>query len=186
MILLPALIASALQVASPQQAEQSAAGDAAAAADESLFGPDGFTRSDDGPPVCVRDGNTLELNACGADDLKLEEARMQRYLDAAMDRARGIDNESGEFGEPTQLVDWLSASQQSWTAYAEIRCEGVLDQWEGGTVRTLAYLGCKIEATRQRTHDIWSDYLTYWDTTPPILPEPVLTAAAEDGGAEAP
>jgi uncharacterized protein YecT (DUF1311 family) len=185
MILLPALIASALQVASPQQAEESPAGNAAAAGDESLFGPEVSIHSDDGRPVCVRDGNTLELNACGADDLKLEEARMQRYLDAAMDRASGIDNESGEFGEPTQLVAWLSASQQSWTAYAEIRCDGVLDQWKGGTVRTLVYLGCKIDATRQRTHDIWSDYLTYWDTTPPVLPEPVMTVPEENRGDEA-
>ena len=34
-------------------------------------------------------------------------------------------------------------------------------------------LGCMIEATRARTHDIWTDYLTYVDRTPPVLPEPV-------------
>ena len=78
---------------------------------------------------------------------------------------------------------WLDASQRSWEAYADIRCDGVFDQWKGGTIRTIMTVGCRIEATRQRTHDIWADHLTYADSTPPVLPEPVLTVFEEQEAA---
>lgn len=120
------------------------------------------------PPACRPDGNTQELNACAADDLSRETARMRRYFDAALARARANDEAAREA--------WLTASQTAWEGYAEIRCQGVLDQWKGGSIRTLMYLGCKTEAARRRTHDIWTDHLTYADSTPPILPEPVLPA----------
>lgn len=136
-------------------------------------------QSDD-PVVCVRDGNTVQMNACAAEDLSVEEARMQRYFQAAMSRAIEGDAESGEFGgERTHQSAWLDASQRSWEAYADIRCSGVFDQWKGGTIRTVMVVGCRIEATRQRTHDIWTDHLTFADSSPPVLPEPVLTVLGE-------
>lgn len=157
-------------------------GDAAAAATEvveSLFRP-GTARYRDDPVGCVRDGNTLQLNACVAEDLSGEEARLRRYFEAAMTRAIEGDAQSGQFGEErTHQAAWLDASQRSWEAYAGIRCGGVFDQWKGGTIRTIMITGCRIEATRQRTHDIWTDHLTYADSTPPVLPEPVLTVFEE-------
>ena len=132
-----------------------------------------------GPRACVPDGNTLELNACAAEDLEREEARMRRYFDTAMDRARADDREAAAPGPPPQGEAWLRASQTAWASYSEIRCQGVLDQWKGGSIRTLMYLACKTEAARQRSHDIWTDYLTFADSTPPVLPEPVMTVADE-------
>lgn len=147
--------------------------------EETLFGPDpgigAFdpVRDRDGRPICDRDGSTPQINACFSDDLALEQARMQRYLEAAVVRAEASDNPEESFGEATQSSAYLQASQAAWMAYADIRCTGVLDQWKGGTIRTIMYLGCMIAATRARTHDIWSDYLTYADSTPPEMPEPV-------------
>ena len=129
--------------------------------------------------VCDRNGNTIELNACGALDLEREQARMQRYLEAAYGRARDSDHADPSYGEPTQSTAYLYAAQAAWGAYVDIRCQGLYDQWKGGTIRTLIGLGCRIEATRQRTHDIWSDHLTYQDSSPPVLPEPVVSVAEE-------
>jgi uncharacterized protein YecT (DUF1311 family) len=134
--------------------------------------------------VCDRAGNTIELNACGALDLEREQARMQRYLEAAYGRARDSDHADPSYGEPTQSTAYLQAAQAAWVAYADIRCLGLYDQWKGGTIRTLMGLGCRIEATRQRTHDIWADYLTFWDSTPPVLPEPVVSVAEEEDVAD--
>jgi uncharacterized protein YecT (DUF1311 family) len=134
-------------------------------------------------PACDRGGNTLQMNACAVDDLVLEEARMQRYLDQAMARAATSDAESGEYGAPTRQVELLTAAQAAWITYAERRCEAQWDAVKGGTIRTIIFIGCKIDATRQRTHDIWSDHLTHWDSTPPLLPEPILTASAEQESA---
>lgn len=129
--------------------------------------------------VCDRNGNTLQLNACGVLDLEREEARMQRYLEAAYARAHDSDTADSSYGEPTQSTAYLQSAQTAWGAYVDIRCQGVYDQWKGGTIRTLMGLGCRIEATRQRTHDIWSDYLADPDSTVPALPEPVASVAEE-------
>ena len=122
---------------------------------------------------CERAANTLQINACAAQDLAREEARMNRYLAAARMRLNDNQNAATSGGEASFGPAWLDASQSAWTAYADIRCRGVYDRWKGGTIRTVMALDCRIEATRQRTHDIWTDYLTFADSTPPILPEPI-------------
>ncbi len=33
---------------------------------------------------------------------------------------------------------------------------------------------CLLDMTKKRTHEIWETYLTYMDSTPPILKEPEL------------
>lgn len=137
----------------------------------------------DGEIACDQEGNTLELNACGVLELEREQARMQRYLEAALDRARDSDNADPSYSEATQSTAYLQASQAAWAAYADIRCRGVYDQWKTGTIRTLMGLGCRIEATRQRTHDIWADHLTYPDAAPPVLPEPVVSGAGAEADA---
>lgn len=126
---------------------------------------------------CDRAANTQEINACVAQELAREEARMNRYLQAAQSRLYDDLAAAAPGGEPGFGPAWLDASQSAWVAYADIRCRGVFDQWKDGTIRTVMALGCRIEATRQRTHDIWTDHLTFGDSTPPILPEP--TGAAE-------
>lgn len=140
---------------------------------------------DDGNPACVRDGTTIEMNACAFQDLERETARMDRYLAAARLRAAEGDAESATYGEPTQRQAFLEKSQAAWLAYSTVVCDGVYDQWKDGTIRTVLYLGCRIDMTRQRTHLVWSDYLTFRDSTPPVLPEPVLSVAEEADAADA-
>ena len=139
-------------------------------------------RSRDDDPTCDRGGTTLELNECAFEDLAKEETRMQRYLDLALEQAADSDIRSREYGEPTRQVELLTAAQTAWAAYAELRCEARGDQVQGGTIQTIVLVGCEIDATRQRTHEIWADHLTYPDSTPPMLPEPVLTVSEEQEG----
>lgn len=132
------------------------------------------------PFTCVRDGSTPEVNACLADDLEQEEARMQRYLTAAGERARAADEQPRSVGGPSAQQGYLAASQAAWTAYASIVCEGVDDRWRDGTVHTAMYLECMTRMTHERTHVIWRDHLTYADSTPPVLPEPILPASGDE------
>ena len=111
---------------------------------------------------------------------------MRRYLALALERAAATDAGSGQYGDPTRQVELLTSAQAAWADYAEFRCQGEWDEVKGGTIRTIVLVGCRIDATRQRTHDIWADHLTYWDTTPPLLPEPVLTVFEEQGAARRP
>lgn len=105
---------------------------------------------------------------------------MQRYIDAAMVRARKDDESSVEYGPRSRQAAYLEESQRAWEGYVKSRCDGVFEATNGGTMGGLGYMGCMASTTRQRTHDIWDDYLTYWDSTPPVLPEPLLTVAEEE------
>lgn len=132
---------------------------------------------------CDRSGSMPEMKGCAQNDLTREQARMKRYLDAAMVRARGRDEGSIEYGPRSRQAAYLSESQKAWEAYAASRCAGVREETSGGTMGGLGYAWCMTTTTRQRTHDVWSDYLTYADTTPPVLPEPVQTIGEERSAA---
>lgn len=117
-----------------------------------------------------------EIKVCAGDDLEREQARMRRYLEAAAVRALENDEASVKYGPRTRKAALLSESQQAWQAYVDSRCAVWLPDGSGGTMGGLFYASCVTQATRQRTHDIWGDYLTYMaDSTPPVLPEPVRT-----------
>ena len=167
-----------LAILSMQDAGRSA--DAAAAAAAAAAAGEAVAVGSQTPFQCVRDGSTPEINACLADDLEREQARMQRYLTAAGDRALTVDQQPRSVGGPSAQRGYLAASQAAWTAYAGIVCEGVDDRWRDGSVHTAMYLECMTRMTHERTHVIWRDHLTYADSTPPVLPEPILRASGDE------
>lgn len=126
------------------------------------------------PPECVDPQSTLDMNACVQAELDAETARMDRYLAAALDQAEGV-------ADPRARIAYLHAAQRVWEAYAGIVCDDVLDQWRDGTIRTVMYLGCRSQMTRERTRVIWREHLTFADSTPPLLPEPTGSALDEAG-----
>jgi uncharacterized protein YecT (DUF1311 family) len=110
---------------------------------------------------------TLDVNACLSAELKSSEARLDKYLQAALTH-HGLDDEgAARLG--------LQASQQAFEAYRSIECQTVYENWKGGTIRTAMGLICEIDLTDQRTLEIWQQWLTYKDSTPPILPKPEPT-----------
>ena len=183
-MMLPLLLALSLQdAASREPARQTVA----AAAAEAAASPDAGQAAEgalvvidsNGPLACDRDGSMYEMKACAADDLEREQTRMRQYIEVAEGRARRLDEGSLRYGPQTRRAAWLSESQEAWQAYADARCQGVFEATSGGTMGGLGYAWCLIDLARRRTHDIWSDYLTYSDSTPPILPEPVRTVAED-------
>lgn len=131
-----------------------------------------------GPPGdCDQAMTTFEVNACAMVALEAETARMELYLEAARARAAEMD-QSPDFAQPTDQVRYLEEAQAAWEIYAGLVCDGVYDQWKEGTIRTVMAIGCRIDLTRERTHTIWRSHLSYADSTPSILPEPVEPVGA--------
>lgn len=124
------------------------------------------------PPACADPQSTLDMNACVQAELDAETARMNRYLAAAQEQA--LDH-----ADPQARLAWLNSAQRTWEAYAGIVCDDVLDQWRDGTIRTVMYLGCRSRMTHERTRVIWREHLSFVDSTPPLLPEPVGPALDE-------
>ncbi|WP_017460458.1 lysozyme inhibitor LprI family protein [Dyella ginsengisoli] len=111
-------------------------------------------------PPC--NGSTPEMQACMGKKLDAANAMLARYLAAAQAR---IDRDFGS--RPN-----LGAAQTAWVHYRKIECGDVFEYWAQGTYRTIASAECMLRLTRQRTHEVWQAYLTYQDSTPPLLPEP--------------
>ncbi|MCB0336212.1 MAG: DUF1311 domain-containing protein [Bdellovibrionales bacterium] len=113
---------------------------------------------------CSKAISTPEINACAAKELAAKEKVLEDYLEKAY-----------ELKKPEQkVVQSLKESQTTWLRYRKSYCSGVYELWSGGTIRGAMYNGCMIRLTKERTHIIWSDYLTYMDSTPPALPEPSM------------
>lgn len=112
--------------------------------------------------LCLQSQNTLAEAECLNQELRKEDKILSDYLTTAQGR---IDKESS--GKPQ-----IAASQEAWRKYRDAQCGDVYAYEEGGRYRYRAELECRIEATRSRTHAIWSAYIRMFGTDVPALPEP--------------
>ncbi|MGY5452168.1 lysozyme inhibitor LprI family protein [Agarivorans sp. MS3-6] len=106
--------------------------------------------------------NTLEINQCAAIELELAKVELTQYLEASFEH-NDYDPE---------LIASINVAQKDWQVYMSSHCGSVYTQWREGTIRGVMAISCKTALTKQRTHDIWLNFLTHMDSTPPVLPEP--------------
>ncbi|TQO82301.1 lysozyme inhibitor LprI family protein, partial [Vibrio cholerae] len=72
------------------------------------------------------------------------------------------------------LVSAIQVAQKDWQSYMSSHCNSVYTQWRDGSIRSVLAISCKTQLTRQRTHEIWKNFLTYMDSTAPVLSEPSM------------
>ncbi len=113
---------------------------------------------------CENAMNTLEINHCAAIELESAQVELEQYLEASFEH-NAYDAE---------LVASIKKAQENWQAYMSAHCNSVYTQWRDGSIRGVMALSCKTTLTKQRTHEVWANFLTYMDSTPPVLPEPKL------------
>ncbi|PMO42053.1 hypothetical protein BCT10_17760 [Vibrio splendidus] len=113
---------------------------------------------------CENAMNTIEINQCAAIELETAQVELEQYLEASF--------EHNDYD--AELVASIKKAQESWQAYMSAHCSSVYTQWRDGSIRGLMALSCKTTLTKQRTHEVWANFLTYMDNTPPVLPEPKL------------
>jgi uncharacterized protein YecT (DUF1311 family) len=111
--------------------------------------------------------STPEVNACISSQLDRSNARLDKYIRAALNRYAGDDEAAVRLG--------IQSSQAAFEAYRSIECDTVYEDWKDGTIRRAMSLACRTSLTDQRTHDVWQHWLRYMDSTPPILAEPKPT-----------
>ena len=107
---------------------------------------------------------TPQINYCAGVELEKAELEMNAYLTKSKEH-----NE-----EDPELIKAIQVAQTAWENYASAHCDSIYTSWREGTIRGVMFLSCKTKVTKQRTHEIWSNFLTYMDSTPAVLPEPEL------------
>jgi len=113
---------------------------------------------------CTKAINTIEINYCAGVELQNAEHEMKAYLTKSKEH-NSYDPE---------LIKSIEVAQKAWLLYAGAHCDSIYTMWREGTIRGGMHLSCKTKITRMRTHEIWANFLTYMDSTPPVLPEPTL------------
>lgn len=121
---------------------------------------------------CATAANTIALNECLAASRDEAFNTLERYRLAA--RKRLIR----ENPETPALPVAFDAAQAAWLTYKKHQCDAVFMLWQGGTIRGAMNLRCEIRMLQLRTREIWRDWLTYADSTPPVLPEPVVESGS--------
>ena len=111
---------------------------------------------------CKDPKTTIEINVCISKKVEEAEKELAKYLEESRKR----------YAHEPKSIEALNKSQESWLHFKEDHCNAIYEMWSGGTIRGTMYSNCLLEQTQRRTHDIWQAYLTFMDSTPPILPEP--------------
>lgn len=111
---------------------------------------------------CDKAFDTLEINYCAKIKLDKTEAEMKRYF------AKII----AEYTDETHVVESINIAQLAWQSYSKSQCDSVFTMFRDGSNRVMMTLNCRTKLTQQRTHELWTQYLTYIDSAEPILPEP--------------
>lgn len=126
--------------------------------------------------TCQDAKTTTETNACLAGVLDDAQQQMDRYYDAAVRRLRPQQGPAA-----AAALSQLASAQAAWRTYRDAECGAVFAHRSEGSIRIAAETRCRIGATRMRTFSIWWSWLTYADSTPPILPRPDLSAVLTEG-----
>jgi uncharacterized protein YecT (DUF1311 family) len=129
-----------------------------------------MTRGAHPPPPCPG-GSTPQVEACFKDRADEADATLARYVAAARSKLR---KEAASDPETAKTLAAFVKAEAAWSAYSQAECGAVYQAWSGGTIRGTEYLACHIRLSQLHAHTVWSEWLTYHDSTPPILPEPVV------------
>lgn len=119
-------------------------------------------RAEDPRLLCLDAGGTMDDAKCLNKELDKANTILAEYLTVAQQQ---IDKQNA--GTPR-----IEDAQKAWLKYRNAHCGDVETYWDAGTYRYRAELTCEIEATRFRTHEIWSAYLRPLGTDLPVRPEP--------------
>lgn len=108
----------------------------------SLSGPASFATGAPAGPTCNPQGNQQEMNACAAQDFEAADTELNRTYREVM------------AGLSPSRQKALRKEQRAWLKQRDPRCKAAAHASEGGSIWPLEYLGCRAQATRQRTGEI--------------------------------
>ena len=120
-----------------------------------------FSVSDDFD--CKYAMNSMQISYCAELELAKAEQQMETYFVKAKQH----------HSEDSQLITAIDKAQEAWLIYSDAQCAAVYTRFRDGSISDLMEISCKENLTNKRTHEIWTDYLTYMDgEEQPVLPEP--------------
>ncbi|OOF19929.1 hypothetical protein BZJ17_14650 [Salinivibrio sp. IB574] len=113
---------------------------------------------------CDKAVSTQDINYCASLELSEAKQTLDKYLSTSLEH-NSYDPE---------LVAAIKTAQKNWYKYMSSHCDAIYTQWREGSIRGVMSISCQTKLTQARTYEMWENFLTYMDSTPPILPEPEM------------
>ncbi|MEL6486883.1 MAG: DUF6265 family protein [Pseudomonadota bacterium] len=108
-------------------------------------------------------GTIRQTNACLTQHARQAEQRRMHYLTRAL----------GRFSDNDAMMNHLREADELFLDYVTVECDRGMWGKSGGDADYGPMMKrCQIALYDRRTHDIWRNWLTFDDGTPPLLPEP--------------
>ncbi|MFZ6873353.1 lysozyme inhibitor LprI family protein [Undibacterium sp. Di27W] len=112
--------------------------------------------------LCADMGTTQKETLCMTGEVDKANKKLASYLQTAKSRLQK---------EGQNKIN-LESTQKAWEDYRSAHCGDVYTFWAGGSIRHRQMAQCQLDLTLSRTRDVWQAYLTFADSTPPLLPAP--------------
>jgi uncharacterized protein YecT (DUF1311 family) len=126
----------------------------------------------DKPSICNGAGSTPEVEACAAEHSRRADRELARYIAAARKKLIEEAQDAGLAQSAKAVLVEFDASQAAWVAFRQAECSAVYTRFGDGTIRGTMYQSCWQSVTKSRTAMVWSIWLQFMDSTPPLMPKP--------------
>ena len=100
---------------------------------------------------CLTQRNTIEINACGQKQFEQSDRSLNQVYQSLLKKFSDKDTPDSQ---NSVVKQYLVNAQRAWVTFRENDCKAIYTYNEGGTIRTIAYLGCMTQHAAQRTKDL--------------------------------
>lgn len=103
------------------------------------------------------------IDSNGKHKIERDSSRQQiQYLEASLK----------QYADDCKTKSLIVKADKLWQKYRNAQCDAVYSSWGNGSIRMSAYEGCVNSMNLARSMELWQSFLTYVDSTAPVLPEP--------------
>lgn len=113
--------------------------------------------------VCQSSKNTIDDTNCLSAEIGKKIEKLKKYISTAQKQEKDI------YGSDDELVE----TQKLWEGYVKKHC-GYIYSRQNGSARYRESAECTIRLYDERIYEIWKSYIAYFDSTPPVLPDPKI------------
>jgi uncharacterized protein YecT (DUF1311 family) len=114
---------------------------------------------------CIQNANTdKDVENCIYQELKQSTDNLNTYLYSALGHHSGDD----------KTIKNIKSTQVFWNKYIKFYCGNIYEFWQGTSIAIVKNMECNIRVNKYRTFELWQSYLTYEDSTKPVLKAPIL------------
>ena len=103
--------------------------------------------------------STREIEVCLRKERDEAAANLERYEEEVL----------RILSDQLEAKEAFSVSQVAWREFSKAECQAVYVYWQGGSIRSIQFLGCQIRLMSERAWSLWNTYLRSMVTD---LPEP--------------